>query len=600
MAEQFFSIPLGAQPQLIEVQNLLRRKLPSGATFNAPDTLHVTLVYIEDDKGQTLDLSDVAANMPQFGIGANYSTMMETPTGHAAILRVQQSPALIYLQSAIYYRALAAGMKVSEFSYPTNWRPHITLAMLPGQVSPAGEGVEARRSYDIYLDTPVHAEVVGFTLTARDDQANPLAAYDLLADIPVQEFIARTAPNMELVGEQTEAGFVIQESAEAPAADGRQKVTMTIVTEMRGGYPNIKLPADVDVAAIQASGRKFVTLPIGQVNSRSRNGRTYSKQSMVSLMNGINDHRLEGGWGHIREEDMGIAYGPPAMRWLAAEMDRNGIIWAKGLPLTSEAAQYFDDARLTNARVGTSLSAWADVDAAGMVQELAPIRLDLADPARVGISMTAAMPHITSEMTPKPDAAGGGTERPPSTQEPERSEQPIVNEQTEENPVSNQQITEMEQERDALRTQVTELESAKRGLERTNKDLVYALELLGIKADGDVDAVREARLLHEQLVELRAENTTLLSNSLAATLQEHVKVESAIPLIAEMVEMMKPATLKEQRRAIEAVLAKPAVKQHLEAGLVEEMGAAVTTPTTTPSSEPEKAAAAFLDDKPEV
>lgn len=592
MPKQFFSIPLGATPQLVEIQNLLRRKLPDGAVYNDPTTFHVTLVYVEDDKSKTIDVADVAATMPAFGIGASYLSTMDTPTGRAAIVRVQWNTALSYLQSAIYYRAVAAGMKISQFSYPGAWRPHITLATFP---SKQDVDFTNDRDFDVFFDADFHVQVERFVMTLQGN-SEPAEEWALQAEIPVQELLDRIKPNVEPVGEMT---FNLHEQMSEPETDGRHQLTLMCVTEMKGGYPNIPVPKDILLEEIQSAGRKFVTLPIGQVDAVSRNGgRKYKRTAMEQLAEAINEFRLEGGWGHIKDEDIGTDYSPPALRWIAAIIDKQGILWGKALPLTSEAAQYYEDARLTNARVGTSLYGWATLSEQGDVVGLSPIKLDMADPARVGIPMTAAKPQLSSEMAADSNNSDEG--QPGAEARSEQTDQSSTEEEVMSDAQDLVRISELEAERKTLREQVAALEKTVKELEGVKTDFNDVCEILGIS--GEQDRVRAARVLKEQHADMVAENGSLLEEAMKSMIEEQVKPEAVRPVVMEAVTALKPITKKQLTKAIGDVLARESIKGLLAAQVQEQMG----PPQGQPVSEQgagqgnQTAVAKHLDAKPEV
>jgi hypothetical protein len=188
----------------------------------------------------------------------------------------------------------------------------------------------------------------------------------------------------------------IQLHEAAETVEDRVRVTVTCISEMRGTYPEIALPEDIDRASL-GDEAFFVTLPIGQAGARSRNQRTYSRAAVEQMAAQINAQRPEGMWGHLKAEETQTRYDPPAIRWLAAMMDADGIAWGKGLPLTEATREYYRLAKATNARVGTSLVAWAQMDGSEVTGlELAAV--DLADPARVGVPVTAARAMISKEM----------------------------------------------------------------------------------------------------------------------------------------------------------------------------------------------------------
>src|SRR5574341_769890 len=167
------------------------------------------------------------------------------------------------------------------------------------------------------------------------------------------------------------------------------------VSEFRGTYPDIPLPEDIDKEAL--NGAFFVTLPIMPPNAKSGNGRKYSAKFPETVAREINVNRPEGRWGHLRPDERPTRYEPPAVRWLAAAMDGNGMAWGKLIPLTPEAKEHFRVAKATNARVATSIYGWV-TEQNGEAVDIELESIDLADPSRAGIKETVAKPVITSEM----------------------------------------------------------------------------------------------------------------------------------------------------------------------------------------------------------
>ena len=112
----------------------------------------------------------------------------------------------------------------------------------------------------------------------------------------------------------------IQLHEAAETVEDRLRVTLTCISEMRGTYPEIALPEDIDREELGEEAF-FVTLPIGQAGARSRNQRTYSRAAVEQMVAQINQQRPEGMWGHLKAEETQTRYDPPAIRWLAAIMD---------------------------------------------------------------------------------------------------------------------------------------------------------------------------------------------------------------------------------------------------------------------------------------
>jgi hypothetical protein len=305
----------------------------------------------------------------------------------------------------------------------------------------------------------------------------------------------------------------IQLDEQAQTVEERLKVTLTCISEMRGAYPDIALPDDIDRAALgEALGADafFVTLPIGQAGAKSRNGRRYSREAVEQMVAQINQKRLEGMWGHLAEDEAQTRYDPPAIRWLAAALDGDGVAWGKGLPLTAATREYYRLAKATNARVGTSLVAWAQMDG-DVVKGLELVTVDLADPARVGVPVTAAKAHISKEM----------------------------------------------------RTEVRGLRTEeKRALGRP--ELALVAELLNMSG-GEDDVVERVRTLVREREALR-------EAAITAAVAQAVVIPDARGLIEELVRAKQPQTAEEIADAVAAVAEREDVRALLRAGLAGAMG----------------------------
>lgn len=319
----------------------------------------------------------------------------------------------------------------------------------------------------------------------------------------------------------------IQLHEAAETVDSRLRLTLTCISELRGAYPDIALPADIDRDAVaDALGDEafFVTLPIGQVGAQSRNGRRYSRAAVEQMVAQVNQRRLEGMWGHLAEDEAQTRYDPPAIRWLAAALDDAGVAWGKGLPLTAATREYYRLAKATNARVGTSLVAWAQMDG-DEVRALELVTIDLADPARVGVPVTAARAHISKEMQERRIEAQG------------------------------------------LRTE------AKRepgSLELS--ELAALAEMLGANGangatdgDGESDVVGQVRVL-------LAERDALRAAAIAAAVERAVVVPEARSLVEELVRAQAPQTREAIAAAVAAVVEREDVAALLRAGLTAAMG----------------------------
>jgi hypothetical protein len=309
----------------------------------------------------------------------------------------------------------------------------------------------------------------------------------------------------------------IQLEETAEQIEERTRVTLTCISELRGAYPEIALPDDIDRSAL-GEAAFFVTLPIGQAGARSRNQRTYSRAAVEQMVAQINQQRPEGMWGHLAPDETGTRYDPPAIRWLAAMLDGDGIAWGKGLPLTEQTREYYRLAKATSARVGTSLVAWAQMDGSE-VTSMELVTVDLADPARVGVPVTAARPVISKEMKT------GSAEEKDSTQRREDAK------------------TQREDSLEALR------------------------EMLG---EGDV--IERVQTLLEERSGLIEEREALISEAITAAVERTVRIPAAAALVEDLVRARSPQTQAEVGAAVAAVVESAAVKSLLRAELQQAMG----------------------------
>lgn len=328
---------------------------------------------------------------------------------------------------------------------------------------------------------------------------------------------------------------------------------MEQVSRFKGTYPDVPLPADVDLEALGAA--EFVTLPVGRVNATSRGGRIYRRPAIESLVRQINEKRPEGRWGHLAVNEISTRYDPPAIRWLAAVLDDEGIAWAKGIPLTEQAREHFRIARATNARVGTSIFGPPPVARGNEVIDLELFSIDIADPARVGIPDTAALPQLTSEM------------------EPEMGD------------VSEQMLNEMKTERDsalqkagALEARVSEMQGQLDEYQRAKQVLAEMADSfvtmgISINASGpDLPTV-----VREMIAKLTALQGDRLVTQIEGAVGEMVALEDLRPMVSEMLidedgdggRRPLVRSVDEAKARITAWLAKPTTKA-LAAKLVSE------------------------------
>lgn len=323
-------------------------------------------------------------------------------------------------------------------------------------------------------------------------------------------------------------------------------IRMTMISELRGAYPDIPLPKDVNLNELEAViGEKpiFVTLPIGEIDAKSGNGRVYRKKAVEMMVEAVNKQRPYGNWGHMQESELSHRFDPPAIQWFAAMIDDKGVAWGKALPLTKETRDYYRTAKATNSKTGTSLYGIAGVNGSD-VETLELKMIDIADPARVGIKMTAAKAHLTHEMG---DVFVRETPERPAQQEkqPDRNIERKIDMELQE------QVTELTGERDKLQTRVTELEA--------QAQRVSELETANVA--------------------LRTEVGVLLAEYVSKSLADHKVIESAQGVIKTYVVAAAPKNKTEVDAAVESTLERPEVQEMLKAMLAGSNPALPNPPT---------------------
>lgn len=354
--------------------------------------------------------------------------------------------------------------------------------------------------------------------------------------------------------------------------EDRLLVRMDTVSEMGGlrgkDYPDISVPDDVDVAGLmEIFGEKpvFVILPIGQINAQSRNNRIYTENAMYSLVRQVNELRPEGMRGHLRDEELSTRYDNPEIRWLRAEV-HGDMVYGLAVALTKASRDYYRTAMKTNAQVGTSLFAWATMDGENVV-DLDLISIDMADPRRVGIPLTAAKPKIKHEMS-------------------DRQEKKTMSSNAAE-AVQMQTFMELREERTRLQHQVAELESRIERLTPFEDDarelrkllsigeqqslvafvksqqtaLAELFALFGVK---DMSAFKTAVTeMQSTFAQMAIESAMLLESTVRAAIDEKIVVPSLRSLAVELVMARNPKTRQEVEAALEAVYKLPALQTAL-------------------------------------
>jgi 2'-5' RNA ligase len=365
MAEKYFSIPLANHPALIELQDYLKTVLPAGTRWQEPGTFHITLVYVQDDKGLDVGAIPVPTALPMFGVGAEYLSYMRTPDNeYAVVLKVDKSPQLVYLQAALFYECRTRGMVVSPFSSPGVYKPHITI------------GYMLTEADYIAIPQEVHLEVDRFDLTA--DAYTVVQSYSLLTAMP--------------------DGAAISEMA---------RITDSLVVgEFKGSYPQIANYPEVNVAELTAGDADpmFVILPVAEDDTTSGNGRFYSREFVAELAKQMKDKRPIANLGHLSDDERATKFPLPAAHWIGA-IQQGKVLWGKAYIPPGEVREMVRRMKASSAKLATSIygtgnvewdtkrGAWA-VSADSFILE----SIDFAPAERAGVSSLARVPETVKEM----------------------------------------------------------------------------------------------------------------------------------------------------------------------------------------------------------
>jgi hypothetical protein len=337
-------------------------------------------------------------------------------------------------------------------------------------------------------------------------------------------------------------------------------------TQMRisGSYPDVPLASGINLETMIEgdSTPVFVTLPIGKVDTESRNGRKYDRKAVTSLVETINSETAIGQKGHLRDDERAYRFDVPPLTWVGATLESDGTAWGKAYVSQSAAdvREYVKIAKATNAKIGTSIYGTADVDDDGNVSNLQIESIDLAHPGRLGVPMAGAVPKVTQETLEEDDIE-------------ESTEMPSKQEQAPE--ATPAQIIELRREHTIA---FREIEGRVAELEGQVADLNTVLELLGENGKPATDAIAGVRVLQTNLQNLRQENQDLLGEAIESQVTKLVKVENVRAIIVDMVTATKPATRQAVADAVQDVLSREAVKVLLKDSVKETMGPNQTRP----------------------
>ena len=348
------------------------------------------------------------------------------------------------------------------------------------------------------------------------------------------------------------------------------KVLAELVYSIAEAYgseiPDVPTPDDIDLEELARSLGKasvddliFDTRPIGKV-TESRNGRKYSEQSVLSLVEQVKNLRPEGRWGHLSEAEASSRYEIPAVRWInAVYQESNQTAYGKLVAVTEEAERHLKSAKALRAKVGTSIYAHNPVMEGKEVRGYSLVTIDLANAERVGIYDMNSTPKISKEMNDSEKSNNGELLVTDEEKAKVAAELAAKNEQ------KIAETTDVKGLRSLLHANDLKLAE----MQPMVNNLGTIAELLNTEPDNAVVKVRELQTSYRNAL---AENVALLGATITVEVAEAVKAGSVRDIIAEQVTDLKPSSRTEVKSAIAKVLEKPSIKKLLETAVVAESG----------------------------
>lgn len=349
------------------------------------------------------------------------------------------------------------------------------------------------------------------------------------------------------------------------AVDNFQDVM--VIWELRGDYPaDIPYFSDVDIAELTAGDNDpmFLTLPIGQANVASKNGRYYDGEFLAELERQVAANKPIGIMGHLKPEDLGTEFPAEAIHWVGTK--RVGeMLWGKGYVPAGAARERIRRYKATNKPLATSIFAEAAgkfdkaVNAVRMAAKSLKLnQIDIGPADRVGVPSLARLPLVTAEMNT-------------NNKEPEMDKLQVINEMTAED----------------ARLLPKPVQEAILATVQPAPEVELVSELRGVLgADDKADVVK---LVTELKTEQETAKKTAVSKRITELVEDKeagIKVESMRGLVTELVTARNPQTVEEAEKAYQTVTEMESVKASLKAAVGNAMGPLLTTPTQPQNGKP--------------
>lgn len=344
-----------------------------------------------------------------------------------------------------------------------------------------------------------------------------------------------------------------------------QFTDITIVSELRGSYPNVPIAADVDYAALIAGDAEpvFLTIPIGKAGVTSGNQRYYDDAWLQELERQTLANKPIGLMGHLSDAQRATEFPPEAIHWVGAVREQD-TLWGKGYippgPVRDRIRRY----KAQGKSIATSIDAFAhgvwDESLRAYRMQAGTLKLaqiDIAPADRAGIPALAAVPVLTTEFQ-QPQSPVSPAELP--TEERTVDKLQLINEMT----------------ADDARLLPEPVRAAVIATVATPPEVAVVAtirETLGLDAKADV-AGAIAEMKRVQAEQAKAAVTSRITE----LVKDGIKVESVQPLVTELITARNPQTVAEAETAYKAVSELDSVKALLQARVIETMGPNQRTP----------------------
>lgn len=340
-----------------------------------------------------------------------------------------------------------------------------------------------------------------------------------------------------------------------------QFADVMVISELRGAYPNVPIAADVDYAALIAGDADpvFLTIPIGKANVTSGNRRFYDEAWLQELERQTLANKPIGLMGHLSESERATAFPTEAIHWVGAVREGD-ILWGKGYLPPGEVRDRIRRYKASGKSIATSIDAFAEGrlnESTGVyhmrADTLKLAQIDIAPADRAGIPALAAIPALTSEMTP-------AIVEIQTTEVKTVDKLTVINEMT----ADDARLLPEPVRQAVIATVTTPPEVA---------TVATVRELLGLDAKADV-AGAIAEMKRVQAEQAKA----AVTNRITELVNDGIKIETVRPLVTELVTARNPQTVAEVDAAYKAVSELESVKALLQARVVETMGPRQRTP----------------------